>query len=150
MEIFVQNNQRGHRVDRQGIVDFIRRLSDLVPAGADSVAVRLVSDNGMRSFNRRFRGKSASTDVLSFVGDGAADPAGVRHLGDILISVARAESQAREAQHALDRELKVLVLHGYLHLLGYDHETDDGEMMQLQGKMEGRLLKHASNGDSGT
>lgn len=150
MEVTVQNRQRGHRVDRREMVDFMRRLVDFLPAGADSVSVRLVSDRRMREANRTFRGKDATTDVLSFPTRNGPDPAGERHLGDILISVTRAASQAREADHALEQELKLLALHGYLHLLGYDHETDDGEMMRLQRKTARLLLNDRARGGSGT
>ena len=94
----------------------------------------------MREANRRFRGKDATTDVLSFPGDDGPDVEGGCHLGDILISVERAGAQARQAGVPLERELRVLLLHGYLHLLGYDHERDDGSMMRLQARLAGRLL----------
>ena len=94
----------------------------------------------MREANRRHRAKDATTDVLSFPAGDNPGPEGGRHLGDILISVPQAARQAQAAGHALDRELRVLLLHGYLHLLGYDHETDGGAMMRLQRRLEGRLL----------
>ena len=100
----------------------------------------------MRELNRRFRGRDSTTDVLSFPGDSAPDPEGRRHLGDIAISVPTAARQARVAGHGLQRELSVLVLHGYLHLLGYDHETDDGTMLRLQRRLERRLLPTAGGG----
>ena len=78
--------------------------------------------------------------MLSFAtGDDEAPP-GERHLGDIVISVATAAEQARQARHSLERELCVLMLHGYLHLLGYDHEADDGAMMRLQAKLQRKLI----------
>ena len=139
MEITVLNRQRAHRIDRHGLVRFVERLaSELPPDGADRMAVCLVSDLRMRELNRRFRGVDRTTDVLSF--EGGPDPEGGRHLGDILISVPKARVQAREAGHSLTRELRVLLLHGYLHLLGYDHEKDHGTMNRLQRRLVRSLV----------
>ena len=95
----------------------------------------------MREYNRRFRGHDAPTDVLSFACDPFPGVDGEPHLGDIVISVPAAERQARQARHGLGRELKILALHGYLHLLGYDHETDDGTMRRVERSLRGRLLR---------
>ena len=142
MEVLVLNRQRSHRVERDALVGFLERIvEELPPQDADSVAVSLVSDRRMREFNKRYRGKDRPTDVLSFpVGDEPA-PEGERHLGDIMISVPTAAEQARREGGSLERELKILALHGYLHLLGYDHEVDDGEMMRLQRGLVRRLLR---------
>lgn len=87
----------------------------------------------MRSLNRRFRGKDASTDVLSFpAGEGGL-------LGDIVVSVPYAARQARQRGDRTGREIERLLVHGYLHLMGYDHETDDGQMDSLEAKLA-RLL----------
>jgi len=95
---------------------------------AGSLGVRFVGDRDMRRTNRQFRGKDKATDVLSFPGEDG-------HLGDILISVPTARRQAAEAGHGVDRELKVLLLHGILHCLGHDHETDDGAMERLERRL---------------
>ncbi len=99
------------------------------------VTVLLTSDVAIRRLNRQFRGKNKATDVLSF-------PAlemvrGVA--GDLAISVETARRQAREQGHALGVEIKVLMLHGLLHLAGYDHETDSGEMARRERLLRGRL-----------
>lgn len=109
------------------------------PDEADRLGICLVSDRQMRVFNRRHRGKDASTDVLSFPA-GDPDPEGGLHLGDIVVSIPRAETQARQAGHRFDRELRLLLLHGYLHLLGYDHECDGGAMRRLERRLVRRLL----------
>ncbi|HEX5044279.1 MAG TPA: rRNA maturation RNase YbeY [Candidatus Polarisedimenticolaceae bacterium] len=141
MEVTVWNRQRFRRVDGGKLRRFAGRLASVLPAGqARAMGVCLVGDRAMRALNRRHRAKDATTDVLSFPAGRAPDPEGVRYLGDILISVPQAARQARGAGHALDRELRVLVLHGYLHLLGYDHERDDGEMLRLQRRLERSLL----------
>ena len=87
----------------------------------------------MRSLNRRFRSKDKSTDVLSFpAGEGGL-------LGDIVVSVPYAVRQARRRGDRAGLEMERLLVHGYLHLLGYDHETDDGQMEALEAKLS-RLL----------
>ncbi len=95
----------------------------------------LLSDAAMRRFNRQFAGLDKTTDVLSFPSgiENAGDEA---YLGDILISVETAERQ-RKAE--LEQELKVLMLHGLLHLLGYDHVVDGGEMEKLEDRLKGEF-----------
>jgi probable rRNA maturation factor len=97
----------------------------------------------MRSLNRSFRGKDYATDVLSFPAAASAaapsPPVPERYLGDIVIATGVAARQADEAGHSISTEFKVLALHGLLHLLGFDHETDAGEM----ARTEARLRKKA-------
>ena len=144
MEVTVLNRQRSHRVRRQELTAFLHRLALALPGkGADSLSMCLVSDRKMREYNRHFRGRDAATDVLSFPEDDQAGPNGERHLGDIVISVTAAAVQARHARHSWEQELKILALHGYLHLLGYDHRTDDGTMMRMQRRLIRRLLPRA-------
>lgn len=102
------------------------------------VAVVLAGDGLLRRLNRAYRGKDRPTDVLSFPGDG-----GESGLGDVVISVATAERNARGLGRTLLQELDVLALHGFLHLLGYDHETDDGSMDRLEARLRKRLLGRA-------
>jgi probable rRNA maturation factor len=102
------------------------------------IAVVLGGDRAVRSLNARYRGKDKPTDVLSFPG-----PGGDEGLGDVVISVATAERNARACGRTLGQELDVLVLHGLLHCLGYDHETDDGTMDRLEGRLRRRLLGHS-------
>ena len=108
---------------------WLAEMVSTVAPEVDSVGVRLTDDTTMQEFNRRFRGHDKSTDVLSFIG--GASPEG-SHLGDILISAPQAERQAQESGIPLMRELQVLLLHGMLHCMGYDHETDDGAMERLE------------------
>ena len=124
----------------------------------------LISDGRMRALNRSFRGKDYATDVLSFpardggrfrsaAGDGGAARntlqqhrlqgapklgTEVRYLGDIVIATGVANRQADDARHPVSTELKVLALHGLLHLLGYDHEKDDGEMARAEARLRKR------------
>ena len=109
-------------------------LAAVAPQSArGTVTVALVGDRRMRALNRAWRGKDATTDVLSFpAGD---DPGPVRHLGDLVISRETAARQARTEGHSLATELRVLALHGLLHLLGYDHEGDSGRMARLERRL---------------
>jgi probable rRNA maturation factor len=105
-------------------------LELVAPAGArGAVAVGVVTDLRIRELNRRYRGKNVPTDVLSF----PADEPG--HLGDIVIALGVARRQAGSAGHSLSTEFRVLALHGLLHLLGYDHERDNGEMRRLEQRL---------------
>jgi probable rRNA maturation factor len=115
-----------------------RWLAGVAPARArGTLAIVLVGDAAMRRLNREWRGKDYATDVLSFVADedGPRVRGQVRHLGDIVIATGVARRQAQEAGHAYGTELKVLALHGLLHLLGYDHETDAGRMARVERRL---------------
>jgi len=118
-------------------------LGELAPEAA-SFAVRFTSDREMRRLNRDFRGKDKATDVLSFPGNTAAVLAAGGdgpHLGDVVVAVPTARRQAAERGEPVERELRTLVLHGVLHCLGYDHETDDGSMERLERRLRRRWLR---------
>jgi probable rRNA maturation factor len=100
------------------------------------VAVLLASDATLRKLNRNFRGKDRATDVLSFP---PSSMGGAQHGGDVAISLDTARRQADEHGHELDEELRILLLHGLLHLAGMDHETDDGEMAEREMKLRRKL-----------
>ncbi|HYE66453.1 MAG TPA: rRNA maturation RNase YbeY, partial [Pyrinomonadaceae bacterium] len=97
-------------------------------------------DRAIRDLNRRFRGREGATDVLSFPTERAEfERSSEADLGDVVVSVERAAAQA--AEHGLDLETEIaqLILHGLLHLCGYDHETDQGEMNRLELRLRRRL-----------
>ncbi len=104
------------------------------------VTVLLTTDVTIRDLNRRFRGKDEATDVLSFPSKPLQNtkPA-ERVAGDVAISVETARKQASEQGHALGFELRVLILHGLLHLAGYDHETDAGRMERRERQLRAKL-----------
>lgn len=106
---------------------------------ASEVHVLLTGDERIRSLNRDFLGHDRPTDVLSFP-DGDVLPSGTRLLGQIVVSLDTARLQAEEAGHSEVRELEELVLHGVIHLLGYDHSSDQGEMNRIELKLRGDLL----------
>ena len=120
---------------REWLVDVV---GDLAPT-ADTFAVRLAGDREVEALNADLRGKSAPTDVLSFPGEPTLEGS---HLGDVLISLDTAKRQAQVAGHSLERELEELLLHGILHCLGHDHETDDGEMERLEIELRERWVHH--------
>ncbi|HEV7919427.1 MAG TPA: rRNA maturation RNase YbeY [Thermoanaerobaculia bacterium] len=108
---------------------------DRLDRDVSEVSIALVDDEAMRSLNRKFRHKNKTTDVLTFPADDSyADPAAAhaRPLGDIVISVDQARKQAADERHSVATEVRYLILHGILHALGYDHETDSGEMNALE------------------
>lgn len=111
-----------------------RWLAEVAPARArGAVAVAVVGDAQVRALNRRYRRKDYATDVLSFPAE--TGPAPLPHLGDIVIARGVARRQARAAGHSEATELRVLALHGLLHLLGYDHERDEGEMARVEKRL---------------
>ncbi|HEV2462403.1 MAG TPA: rRNA maturation RNase YbeY [Acidobacteriaceae bacterium] len=102
-----------------------------------TVSVLLTGDSEIRRLNREFRGKDKATDVLSFpAGDGAGRS---RTAGDLAISVETAAREAEQRGHSLETELRVLLLHGVLHLAGLDHERDSGEMARKENALRKRL-----------
>jgi len=121
----------------KGLRDFLDQLS-IQMALQTGFSVVLLSDAAMKDYNREFRGEDSATDVLSFPNeedDGEEEP----YLGDILICV---DAAARQQRKTLLAELQVLSLHGLLHLLGYDHETDQGEMETLEGRLRREFQLH--------
>ncbi len=134
LEVVLLNRQRRRPVRP----DRLRRLlQDAARALGvfGEVALVLTRDPAVRALNARYRGQDQPTDVLSFPG-----PGGASGLGDIVVSVDTAERNARRRGRSLQRELDVLALHGFLHVLGYDHETDDGTMDRLERRLRRKLL----------
>jgi probable rRNA maturation factor len=120
------------------------RLHRVLGGAAEALRVRgevslvLAGDRLLRRLNRDFRGMDRPTDVLSFPGGG-----GEAGLGDVVISVETAGRNALRLRRTLAQELDVLALHGFLHVIGYDHETDDGAMERLERRLRKRLLGRA-------
>jgi probable rRNA maturation factor len=110
-----------------GLAAWLRRVAPARARGVVTVAI--VPDARVHALNRRYRKKNTPTDVLSFP---AEEPG---QLGDVVIASGVARRQAKSAGHSLQTELRVLALHGLLHLLGYDHETDRGEMSRVERRL---------------
>lgn len=161
----ILNRQRVVLVQRQPLEKFLHRIQDQLGLHDSEVAVCLVGDREMARLNEKYRGKKGPTDVLSFPAKphrriargprlsrkksgGGQRGAGVRrgdlrkehaYLGDIAIAPETARRYAKKDGRSLASELRVLILHGVLHLLGYDHETDTGQMDRLEQKLRRRF-----------
>ncbi len=118
----------------RAIAIFARKLEREVAQGRRFDCL-VTGDAELRKLNREFRGKDYATDVLSF----GAQPAALPHIGDLAISSMRARAQAREFGHSTEDELRILMLHGVLHLLGMDHETDGGRMARAERRWRREL-----------
>jgi probable rRNA maturation factor len=138
--IEVVNRQRKIPLTSQEWEKFTGRALKVVAADGAGVTIAFVSDPRMRELNRNWRGKRGTTDVLSFAADqDEFEKSEGRNLGDVVISVEQAARQAAVNNLTLEKELAQLILHGLLHLCGYDHETDDGEMNRLEIRLRRRL-----------
>jgi probable rRNA maturation factor len=133
LEVIVLDRQRRQRVDRARIRRVLAEAARRLRVRGE-MSVVLAGDRLVRRLNRDYRGRDRSTDVLSFPADG-----GEAGLGDVVISVPMAERNARNEGHGVPQELDILALHGLLHLLGYDHETDDGKMNRLELRLRRQL-----------
>jgi probable rRNA maturation factor len=159
----ILNRQRTVPVSLRSLDRFGQRLRQTLDLPEDSLTVCLVSEAEIARWNRAYRGKNGPTDVLSFLGGGerhagtrsgsrrrsrsraSAEPAPPwagetdGYLGDIAIAPTVARRNARRLGRGLALELRILMLHGALHLLGYDHERDHGEMDRLERRLRRRL-----------
>jgi probable rRNA maturation factor len=154
------------RFPKRDIVTFARRVLRHLDVVTDDLAIAFVDDAAMRKLNKDFRRKDKTTDVLTFPGESvssraaktARDPyrSGAshkatgpspstrlrmtpEHLGDIVISLDQARRQAADEKHSLAIEVRYLIVHGILHALGYDHETDNGEMNALELEVRAKV-----------
>jgi probable rRNA maturation factor len=126
---------RAWGLSRSGLSRFLRTAQASVGLEGE-VDVLLAGDRTLRRLNRTYRGKDKATDVLSFP---SAEELAGEHGGDLAISLDTAKRQAEEHGHTLRDEVRVLLLHGLLHLSGMDHETDRGEMAERESALRGRL-----------
>lgn len=135
----VLNNQRKVKIDISVLTTFVDQLKNLDEMQGRSMSVVFISDRRMKQLNSFFRGKTSTTDVLSFPHEPDEFDTDKNNLGDIVISAEQAERQAKENGLTLENEIKQLILHGVLHLCGYDHETDDGEMNTRELELRDKL-----------
>ena len=136
------NCQRSVAVRPGPLSAFFGKACRMLLPPAAGVAVCLVSDAEIARLNHTYRGKRGPTDVLSFPADGTRGLRRSRagfHLGDIAISPSAARRNARALGRGVEEELRVLILHGVLHLAGYDHETDQGQMDRYERRLRARL-----------
>jgi len=145
----IENHQRVVSVQVPPLKRFLESALDEIGLGPECVAVRLISDSEMTRLNETYRKKKGPTDVLSFPATEQKGKAGSlaqqvqkadgRFLGDIAISPNVARRNAMSLGRKLPQELQILILHGLLHLLGYDHETDRGKMERIEMRLRQRL-----------
>jgi probable rRNA maturation factor len=150
----IVNLQKRYALPRSSLSAFARNLKRRLRLGKGEFNICFVDDNAIRQLNSAFRGKDKATDVLSFAWNEAEGPVppepraasrrlgqgGITNfLGDVVISVQTARRNAREEGHSTLNEIRWLILHGVLHLLGYDHELDSGEMIALELALRDQL-----------
>jgi probable rRNA maturation factor len=135
----IVNRQRRVNVPVKPLEDFFERVRRELRFPHGAVTVQLISDIAMARLNQTFRHKRGPTDVLSFPANGARPKRSAPYIGDIAISPQTARRNARRFSRALPAEMRVLILHGMLHLAGFDHETDHGEMDRLERRLRRRL-----------
>ncbi len=127
-------------INKSALSRFVNRARALIPL-AGEVDVLLTTDAELKRLNRTFRGKNKPTDVLSFP---VPPEISTKHAGDLAVSLDTAARQAAEHGHSLRDELRILVLHGLLHLAGEDHETDSGQMAMREHALRKRLRLDSS------
>ncbi len=137
--IEVVNRQRKKKIEPEAWTTIALEMLKAIGKPQSSATVAFVSDTKIRELNRRFRGIDSATDVLSFPDAVAERQRQGQNLGDIAVSVERADLQAKENGLRFDEEISQLILHGLLHLCGYDHETDNGEMNRLELRLRKKL-----------
>ena len=141
-EIMIEavNRQRKVPIDVDRWQAFTKIVLRALPTAVGGVTVAFVSDRAMRELNRLWRHKRGTTDVLSFPADqDEFERVEGSQLGDVVISVEQAARQAKENHLTLEQEMAQLILHGTLHLCGYDHSTDKGEMNRLELRLRRKL-----------
>jgi len=136
-EVIIQNPARLRAATVTEIHSWLDDLLAELCPGAN-FAVRFDTDRSVAAANERWRNIAGPTDVLSFPGENSIEDH--PHLGDVLIAVPTARRQAKRQGHSLLRELKILLLHGALHCLGYDHEVDDGAMERVEQRLRRKWI----------
>ena len=138
--IEIINRQRRRKINAKLWREFGEQALQAIRKKKPDATIVFVADEAIKKLNRQFRGKNYATDVLSFPSQAEAfEVDQQKHLGEVVISVGRAASQARANGLSFSNEVKQLILHGLLHLSGYDHETDKGEMNRLELKLRKQL-----------
>ncbi len=138
--IEIVNRQRRRKINAKQWRECTEKALRAIGGKNRSATIVFVGDDAIKKLNRRFRGKSVATDVLSF--PTRAEPFEVEngsHLGEVVISVERAAAQAKANRLSFSSEVEQLILHGLLHLCGYDHESDNGKMNRLELKLRRKL-----------
>jgi probable rRNA maturation factor len=135
----IVNRQRRVPVAIHPLQQFYERVRVELGFAPESVTIQLISDDTMAQLNQTFRKKHGPTDVLSFPANGDRPSQGAQYIGDIAISPETARRNARRFSRSLPVEMRILILHGMIHLAGFDHETDRGEMDRFERRLRKRL-----------
>jgi probable rRNA maturation factor len=135
----IVNRQRRVPLAVQPLQQFYERVREELQFPDEAVTVQLISDDAMARLNQTYRKKHGPTDVLSFPAKRARRPQSLEYVGDIAISPETARRNARRFSRSLNVEMRILILHGMIHLAGFDHETDHGEMDRLEQRLRRRL-----------
>jgi rRNA maturation RNase YbeY len=150
----ILNQQKKIRLATRALAVFLHKIQRELKLEKMQLTVAFVSDAEIARWNERYRQKKGPTDVLSFpatmqrkkpkgtgaaVKDGKSSRTGEKFLGDIAIAPETARRYAKQNGHSLNCEIRVLMLHGVLHLMGYDHESDHGQMNRIEQKLRRRL-----------
>jgi probable rRNA maturation factor len=138
-EPILVNLQRKVKIESDNFRSLIKACGSITEAKGKTFSVAFVSDRRMKELNKLFRGKDSTTDVLSFPHEPDEFDPDTNNLGDIVISAEQAERQTKENGLTIENEIKQLVLHGLLHLCGYDHERDNGEMNAREIELRDKL-----------
>jgi probable rRNA maturation factor len=133
------NRQRRVAVSISPLQQFHERVQRELGFASESVTIQLISDAAMARLNETYRKKQGPTDVLSFPADGNRPSPNAEYVGDIAISPETARRNARRFARTLPAEMRILILHGMIHLAGFDHETDHGEMDRFERRLRKRL-----------
>ena len=138
--IEIVNRQRNRKINAKQWREFGEKALQAIGSRKQEATIVFVGDEAIRKLNRQFRGQDYVTDVLSFPSE--AEPFEIENgsqLGEVVISVQRAAAQAKEHGLSFSDEVRQLILHGLLHLCGYDHETDNGQMNRLELRLRKKL-----------
>ncbi|TAK00638.1 MAG: rRNA maturation RNase YbeY [Candidatus Manganitrophaceae bacterium] len=133
MNISVQNRQRTYPVNRKSILNWARKILSMQKVDQAEMGIIFVNDRRIRIYNREYRKKDKPTDVLSFpMREGVGGALHPHFLGDVMISLERSAEEALEYGRSRREQLLILLIHGTLHLLGYDHERSPAEERRMQ------------------
>jgi probable rRNA maturation factor len=135
----IVNRQRRVPVAIRPLQQFYERVRRELGFAPESVTIELINDDTMARFNKTFRKKQGPTDVLSFPANGERPSGRTGYMGDVAISPETARRNARRFSRSFPLEMRILILHGMIHLAGFDHETDQGEMDRLERRLRKRL-----------
>ena len=147
MEIGLRNSQKKIKANLSWLKGWAKEVLSILELSDAELSILLVSDHHMKELNQNYRGISQPTDVLSFsMNEGEFKNLHPQLLGDIVISLETASQQARERGHSLEQEVCLLLAHGILHLLGYDHEESPEKRKEMETKVRELLeaMKHKS------